>query len=87
MAGKIFILVILLSCLVFTSCYPELSVQQYDKLKEDLEKLDVQRQQLQAELLSLQAEYDEIIQKNIEIRTYIEFLEKLVFVNNSFPCH
>ncbi len=70
MAGKILLGALLALSLLLSSCYPELSVQQYDKLKEDLVELDVQRQELQAELAAIK-------EKDAETHAYVIFLEKL----------
>ena len=83
MAWKSIIIVLIGLCLFVSSCYPELSVQQYDKLKEDLEKLDEKRTELEQEVDSLSLELDEIKEKNTEVRTYIDFLVQLVSTQNS----
>ncbi len=83
MAWKSLIVLLLGSCLLVSSCYPELSVQQYDKLKEDLEKLDEKRTELEKEVASLSMELEEIKVKNTEVRTYIDFLVQLVSTQNS----
>ncbi len=70
-------------CLLISSCYPELSVQQYDRLKEDLLELDEQRQELSTELIAVRAELEEIKTKNQEIRNYIDFLVQLVSTQSS----
>lgn len=46
-------LIALLS-LTFSACYPELSVQQYDQLKADLDAMDTQRQELLDENIALE---------------------------------
>ena len=90
MAWKLLIIVFIGLCLIVTSCYPELSVQQYDKLKEDLEKLDEQRTELaqevsflSMEVSSLSMELEEIKVKNTEVRAYIDFLVQLVSTQNT----
>ena len=90
MAWKLLIAVFVGLCLCVSSCYPELSVQQYDKLKEDLEKLDEKRSELEQEIAvlsvevaSLSTELDEIKTKNTEVRAYIDFLVELVSTQNS----
>jgi hypothetical protein len=76
MAGKILVGVLIVLSLLLSSCYPELSVQQYDQLKKDLAELDVQRQELQTELAAIKA-------KNTEVLAYVGFLEKLVATQSS----
>jgi len=76
MTKKILASVLIVLSLLLSSCYPELSVQQYDELKKDLAKLDVERQELQAELAAIKA-------KNAETLAYVEFLEKLVTTQTS----
>ncbi|HEY93439.1 MAG TPA: hypothetical protein G4O15_00680 [Dehalococcoidia bacterium] len=83
MAWKSLIVVFMGLCLFASSCYPELSVQQYDKLKEDLEKLDEKRVELEQEVASLSTELDVIKEKNTEVRTYIDFLVQLVSTQNT----
>ena len=83
MAWKSLIIVFIGLCLLVSSCYPELSVQQYDKLKEDLEKLDEKRTELEQEVASLTMELEEIKAKNTEVREYIDFLVELVSTQNS----
>ena len=69
------------------SCYPELSVQQYDQLKKDLEDLDTQRAQLEVEVQNLKAEIATISAENnatnIRTRAYIAFLEKMISTQSS----
>jgi len=76
MAGKILVGALVALSLLLVSCYPELSVQQYDRLKDDLVALDVERQELQAELAAIEV-------KNVETLAYIEFLDKLVSTQSS----
>ncbi len=76
MAGKILVGILVVLSLLLSSCYPELSVQQYDKLKEDLVKLDIQRQELEAQLTAIKA-------KNAKTLTYVDFLNKLVSTQSS----
>ena len=70
MTGKILLGVLIALSLLLSSCYPELSVQQYDKLKEDLVELDVQRQELEAQLAAIK-------EKCAQTHAYVVFLEKL----------
>jgi septal ring factor EnvC (AmiA/AmiB activator) len=90
MAWKSILIVFIGMCLFVSSCYPELSVQQYDKLKEDLEILDEQRTELKqevnslsTEVSSLSTELEEIKTKNTEVRAYVDFLVQLVSTQNS----
>ena len=62
--------------LLLTSCYPELSVQQYDKLKQELADLDVQRKSLEKDLTAVKT-------KNAETLAYVGFLEKLEATQSS----
>lgn len=78
MAKKIISLLLAALCLFVVSCYPELSVQQYDKLKEDLVKLDNERTALAEELAYTSAELEIIKENNKEVRTYIDFMLLLV---------
>lgn len=80
---KVFIGLIMAFILLFPSCYPELSVQQYDKLREDLEALDVERQELRSKVSSMEAELTIIEAKNKKIQDYIIFLHKLVSTQSS----
>lgn len=76
MAGKVILVSLLAVSLLLTSCYPELSVQQYDKLRQDIASLDTERQQLNSELTALKA-------KNTETLAYVNFLEKLESTQSS----
>ena len=87
MVKKILIGSLMTLCLLFSSCYPELSVQQYDKLKEDLEALDMKRVELEAEVESLKTDIVTLMMaqqaENSENRGYIAFLEKMVSTQSS----
>ncbi len=76
MIRKILLSVLVALSLLLSSCYPELSVQQYDKLRKDLAELDAQHQELEAELTALEA-------KNAETLAYVNFLDKLVSTQKS----
>lgn len=76
MAGKVLLGVILAFSLLLSSCYPELSVQQYGKLRQDLAALDTERQELRAELTALKT-------KNAEALAYVRFLDKLESTQSS----
>ena len=76
MAGKVISVILLAFSLLLSSCYPELSVQQYDKLRQDLAALDTERQQLRTELLALKA-------KNTVTLAYVAFLDKLQTTQSS----
>lgn len=87
MKKKLLIGFLLALSLLFTSCYPELSVQQYDKLKEDLETLDVKRAELEIQIESL-TENIELLKaenavKNAKTVKYVRFLEKMISTQSS----
>lgn len=83
MAGKILIGILVVLSLLLASCYPELSVQQYDQLKKDLAELDIQRQELQSELETIKAELTAVKAKNTATVAFVRFLEKLVATQSS----
>ena len=83
MVRKILIGILVVLSLLLSSCYPELSVQQYDKLKEDLAELDVQRRELINELATQKDEFTVLKEKNEETLAYIAFLVKLVSTQSS----
>ena len=87
MVKKILIGILIVISLLFTSCYPELSVQQYDELKEELVALDVKRAELEAEVESLKADITALQAAqqttNSETRAYIVFLERMVSTQSS----
>ncbi len=83
MAGKILVGVLVALSLLLASCYPELSVQQYDTLRKDLAELDAQRQELEGKLAVIEAELTAFKAKNAETLAYAEFLDKLVSTQKS----
>ena len=97
MAKRVLVGVLMTLILLLSSCYPELSVQQYDKLREDLEELDDQRQQLEENVASLTEVNASLTEANTSLteanRTlrannsitlaYIELLDELVSTQNS----
>ena len=87
MKKKLLIGFLLALSLLFTSCYPELSVQQYDKLKEDLEALDVKRAELELQIESLIEDIEllkaeEAVKDALTIK-YVKFLEKMISTQSS----
>jgi len=82
---KIAVIVLSALCLCFTSisCYPELSVQQYDKLKEDLAALNQQSDALESELARVNTELATIKERNTRVRAYVGFLVQLISTQNS----
>lgn len=76
MARKILVGIVVTLSLLLSSCYPELSVQQYDRLRNDLVKLDAQRQELEGKLAALKA-------KDAETLAYVDFLDRLVSTQKS----
>lgn len=85
MTRKLSLIVIpALCCFLFlTSCYPELSVQQYDQLKEDLEVLNHQSAAMDEELAYINAENGLLKENNVEIATYVDFMMQLLSTQNS----
>ncbi|MBN2238738.1 MAG: hypothetical protein JW712_03110 [Dehalococcoidales bacterium] len=83
--------------LLLTSCYPELSVQQYDELKEDLEVLNHQSAAMEEELIYVKdeltsaneelayliAENGILKANNKEIKAYTDFMVKLFATQNT----
>jgi len=69
--------------LILSSCYPELSVQQYDKLREDIEALDTERHELQERVEELEAELADIKAKTPVAYAYIKFLNQVVSTQSS----
>lgn len=92
MGRKFIIAILIFLSLLIASCYPELSVQQYDQLKADLEALDSQRQGLVEEVIALSgqvgalqeqvttlvAEIEASQVNDLVALAYIDFLDKLV---------
>ncbi|MFC1991433.1 hypothetical protein ACFLVC_01715 [Chloroflexota bacterium] len=90
MTFKILVGVLLVFSLLLSSCYPELSVQQYGKLREDLDALDIERHELrvkvatlEAEVGALETELASMKAKNPSTQAYIEFLYKMVSTQSS----
>ncbi len=90
MTVKILLGILLAFSLLLSACYPELSVQQYDTLREDLDKLDTERKELMvevatlgAERAALQLELTEVKNKNVITGAYIDFLNKIVSTQSS----
>ena len=77
MAVKGILVGLLAFSFLLSSCYPELSVQQYDKLRQDLAALDTERQQLSGQVASLDAEFKAFKAKNAKTLAYVDFLERL----------
>ena len=89
MIVKVLVGLLVTFSLLLSSCYPELSVQQYDRLKKDIAELDTKRNELEAELSALKAELTELKEtkteietKNVETLAYVKFLNELVFVSS-----
>ncbi|MFC1988787.1 hypothetical protein ACFLVJ_03025 [Chloroflexota bacterium] len=90
MKAKIFLGVLMAFSLLFASCYPELSIQQYDQLKDDLDALDIERQELrvkvaelETKLTALETELASIREKTPVTLSYINFLNKMVSTQSS----
>jgi len=90
MSRKVLVGVLLALSVLLCSCYPELSMQQYDKLKSDIAVLDTERKELGGKLSALEVELRvtevelrEIEEKNAETLAYVEFLDKLLSVQSS----
>lgn len=98
MGRKIVIAAMIFLSLLLASCYPELSVQQYDQLRADLEAMDVNRQALVDEVIDLEGRVAVLQEQvvtlvgDIEARqaidrdnlAYIDFLGKLVSTQTEF---
>ena len=89
MITKVLVGILAALSVLFCSCYPELSVQQYDKLKKDIAELDTERKELKAELQivkvelhTVKAELQTIKEQNAKTLAYIEFLNKLIFIQS-----
>lgn len=83
MTKKVIVVIMLVFSLLLASCYPELSVQQYDKLKADLAALDTERQQLRERVTSLETALAAVEAEHTKSLAYIRFLEKLVSTQSS----
>ncbi|MFC1941553.1 hypothetical protein ACFLWL_04075 [Chloroflexota bacterium] len=85
MSKKMLVGVLLVLSLLLSACYPELSVQQYDKLRAELEAMDIERQELRTELTAMQVEMAEMQvemaddkSRVAETRAFVEFLDRLL---------
>ena len=82
MKKKVLVGVLLALGLLLSSCYPELSVQQYDKLRTELEAMESERKELRVELATIKLEKAENEAKNeaknAETLAYVEFLDTLL---------
>ena len=85
MKRKIITIVIAALCLSIglSACHPELSVQQYDQLKEDIVKLDEERTALREEIDTLTEQLDTVKEKNAVVRKYVNFIVQLIATQNS----
>ena len=77
MAGKVILVFLLSFTVLLTSCYPQLSVQQYDKLRQDIAALDTERQKLGENVTALSGNLTALKSKNTETLAYVAFLDKL----------
>jgi len=78
MSKKVLVGFLLVLSLLLSACYPELSAQQYDKLRAELETMDIERQELKAELTAMKVEQADDESRDAETRAYVEFLDKLL---------
>jgi len=78
MSKKVLVGFLLVLSLLLSSCYPELSVQQYDKLRAELEAMDIERNESKAELAAIQAEKADFDANKAETLAYVEFLDTLL---------
>ena len=97
MGKKLILGIMTLFLLSLSSCYPELSVQQYDQLKADLKTLYTQRQDMLHQIYTLKDQVSTLQQENAaltdqvngaksndaNILDYINFLSKLVATQSS----
>ena len=83
MNKKALVSVLLALSVLLYSCYPELSMQQYDKLKSDIAALDTERKELESTLSASEVELRATEEKNAETLTYVKFLDKLLSVQSS----
>lgn len=92
------VLILLLLVLYLPSCAPAISQEEYDKLKSDLDVAQQQVEELTANLATLQAEYQHLLQRleqsTLEDPTWEELKEflkrddtdKLVYDAQTFDC-
>jgi hypothetical protein len=78
LAGFFISLILLLS-----ACYPKLSVQQYDKLRQDITALNTESQALSENVTSLKGQLAAVKAGNSDALGYVNFLEKLISTQNS----
>ena len=90
MAAKIVIGILLVFSMLLSACYPELSIQQYDKLRNDLDELDTDRRKLMVEVAelgaereALQVELAEAKNRDVITGAYIDFLNQMVSTQSS----
>ncbi|MDP7525203.1 MAG: hypothetical protein QF713_02560 [Dehalococcoidales bacterium] len=90
MAAKIVIGILLVFSMLLSACYPELSIQQYDKLRNDLDELDTDRKKLLVEVAelgaereALQVELAEAKNRDVITGAYIDFLNQMVSTQSS----
>jgi cell division protein FtsB len=69
--------------LLLSSCYPKLSVQQYDKLRQDIAALNTESEVLTGNVTALKAELASVRSDNAEALAYLNFMEKLISTQNS----
>jgi hypothetical protein len=83
MARKVLTGFIIVFILLLSACYPKLSVQQYDKLRQDITSLNTESKALTDNVTSLQAQLASVKKENTEALGYVNFLEKLISTQNS----
>jgi cell division protein FtsB len=83
MARKVLTGFFIVLILLLSACYPKLSVQQYDKLRQDITSLNTESQALSNNVTSLEAELASVKTSNTKALGYINFLEKLISTQNS----
>lgn len=90
MRKKVLLAALIALSLLFSSCYPELSVQQYDKLKADIAALDAERNELKTQVSTLEAQIkatesqmEATRAKNKQALAYIEFLDRLLSIQTA----
>jgi len=86
---KVLVGILLILSLLLASCYPELSVQQYDELREELAVMDIERNELKERLVAMDKERGELVMdlavievKNAETLNYVQFLGEVLSVQS-----